>query len=144
MKLVLDNNAMIHEFFEDSRLIGIMVPVQDYQFCWLLNKILGIDLRINAENEIKLIKKSREYFFSIFEYIEPDGFLTHFIYDNKNDGEYLLPEFKHLDYLWLMKGDRIRDDEVQEKIHAVKNIQTVQLVAELTNEKIKNKGHLIF
>jgi hypothetical protein len=63
---------------------------------------------------------------------------------NQFDGEYLLPEFKHLDFLWLMKGDEVSDDSLQETIQTIKAINSVQLVLELTNEKIKNKEHLVF
>jgi hypothetical protein len=44
-----------------------------------------------------------------------------------------------------MKGDAITASEtLQQKIDSVKTISGVQLVLELTNEKIKNKEHLIF
>ena len=34
MKLVLDQEELTNCFFEDCRLLGIMAPVKDYQFCW--------------------------------------------------------------------------------------------------------------
>ena len=68
----------------------------------------------------------------------------HYIYNNQFDGEYLLPEFKHLDFLWLLKGDIVSTDYLQEVTREIRSISGVQLVTELTNEKIKNKGHLIF
>jgi hypothetical protein len=43
-----------------------------------------------------------------------------------------------------MKGDEITDDTLQETIQIIKAISNVQLVVELTNEKIKNKEHLVF
>ena len=46
--------------------------------------------------------------------------------------EYLLPEFKHLDFLWLMKGDEVCDEAMQETIQTIRSIPQVQLVAELT------------
>ena len=84
------------------------------------------------------------YFFSIFTYPEPAGSLVHYLYNNQFDGEYLLPEFKHLDFLWLMKGDVISEETVQAMIQSVRQINGVQLVMELSQDKIKNKGHLIF
>jgi hypothetical protein len=104
-----------------------------------------MDFRVNNEIEIQLTRKKRNYFFAVYEYNEPTGSLSHYIYNNRFDGEYLLPEFKHLDFLWLMKGDAITASEtLQQKIDSVKTISGVQLVLELTNEKIKNKEHLIF
>src|SRR5437868_4236320 len=144
MKLALDNNELTRDFFEDSRLLGIMAPIKDYQLCWHLNSLLGVDFRINHHIEIQLTKKKRNYFFTVFEFLDPTGSLCHYLYNNRFDGEYLLPEFKHLDFLWLMKGDIVTEQTLQETIGNLRNIIGVQLVTELTNEKIKHKEHLVF
>lgn len=144
MKLLLNTKELTEVFFEETRLLGIMAPVKDYQICWHMNNSMGMDLRINHEIEIQLPKKKRNYFFSVFEFCEPTGSLAHFVYNNQFDGEYLLPEFKHLDFLWLMKGDIVSDELLQQKISTIRAINAVQLVLELTNEKIKNKEHLVF
>lgn len=144
MKLSLNNADLTDGFFEETRLLGIMAPVKKYSFCWRLNKLLGIDFRINNEIEIQLAKKSRFYFFAVYEYPEPTNCLVHYLYNNQFDGEYLLPEFRHLDFLWLLKGDTVNDDMLDELIQSVKVVPGVQLVVELTNEKIKHKEHLVF
>ncbi len=144
MKLKLDFDEMADDFFDNTRLMGIVAPVKNYQFCWQLNQLLRLDFRINNDIEIQLFKKQRNYYFSIFEYREPNSSLVHYLYNNQFDGEYLLPEFRHLDFLWLLKGDLVADDFLQNLLTAIKSINSVQLVTELTNEKIKNKGHLIF
>ena len=144
LKLSINNQELAEAFFEDTRLLGIMIPVKDYQFCWQLNNLLGMDFRINHELEIGLKKKKRDYYFSIFEYRVPTGSLSHYLYNNQFEGEYLLPEFKHLDFLWLMKDDVVSDNDLQKIINPVREIAGVQLVVELTNEKIKNKEHLVF
>jgi len=144
MKLKLDLDELANDFFDNTRLAGIVAPLKSYQFCWHLNHLLHFDFRINNDIEIQLQKKKRNYYFSVFEYREPTGSLVHYLYNNQYDGEYLLPEFRHLDFLWLMKGDIVADAFFQQILGSVKTISGVQLVMELTNEKIKNKGHLIF
>jgi len=144
MKLKLDFDEMADDFFDNTRLMGIVAPVKNYQFCWQLNQLLRLDFRINNDIEIQLFKKQRNYYFSIFEYREPNSSLVHYLYNNQFDGEYLLPEFRHLDFLWLLKGDLVADEFLQNLLTAIKSINSVQLVTELTNEKIRNKGHLIF
>jgi hypothetical protein len=144
MKLKLDSEWMAEDFFEDTRLLGIVAPVKHYQLCWLLNQLFRFNFRMNNEIEIQLSKKQRKYFFPVYQYAEPNSSLVHYLYNNQHDGEYLLPEFKHLDFLWLMKGDNVETGIVNDMIHSIKSINGVQLVIELTNEKIKNKGHLIF
>ena len=146
MKLRIDNETLAQEFFEDSILLGIVAPVKDYQLSWQLNQLLGFDFRLNNDFEIQLKRKTRTYFFSIYEYNIPAVSLTHYLYNNQFDGEYLLPEFKHLDFLWLIKGEGepVSSEEQKNLIQSIKMLPGVQLVIEMTNEKIKNKQHLIF
>ena len=144
MKLVLDTKDLTDDFFEETRLLGIMAPVKDYQFCWQVNNLMGVDFRINNDIEIQLTKRQRNYFFAVYEYVEPTTSLVHYLYNNQFDGEYLLPEFKHLDFLWLLKGDLVTGESLDQLIRSVKTLPGVQLVVELTNEKIKNKEHLVF
>lgn len=144
MRYTLENKDLANEFFDETRLLGVMSSIKDYQLCWHLNSILGMDFRINNEIEIQLSRKGRNYFFAVYEYNEPTKFLSHYVYNNQFDGEYLLPEFKHLDYIWLLKGDLVTDEELNQLANTIRSINSVQLVVELTNEKIKNKEHLIF
>ena len=143
-KLILDTQDITDGFFEDTRLLGIMAPMKDYLFCWQINNMLDVDFRVNNDIEIQLKKKNRNYFFSLYEFHEPTTSLEHYIYNNQFDGEYLLPEFKHLDFLWLMKGDVVTDEMLKQRTESIRSINGVQLVVELTNEKIRHKEHLIF
>lgn len=144
MKLRIDNNLMVDEFFSDTLLLGIVAPMEQYRFCWHMNQWLNFDLRINNNIEIQLNKKDRKYFFSIYEYGELLGTIKHYIYNNEDDGEYLLPEFKHLDFLWLIKDHAMQENEKEMLIKSIRHMPQVQLITEMTNEKIRNKQHLIF
>ena len=142
-KYILDNNLVAEAFFEEASLLGIMAPMPGYQFCSLLKSSLGIGFRNDSASEICLTRKDRKYYFSVFRYSEPSSSMEHYIYNNKFDGEYLLPEFKHLDFVWLIHGPNPDPIQVQELINTLKQINGLQLIVELTNEKIKNKQHLI-
>ena len=144
MKLKIDTETLIDDFFDSARLFGIVAPVKDYLFSWHINQTLGFKLRINHSIEIQLKKKDRNYFFPIYEFPVSGCCMVHYLYNNRDDGEYLLPEFKHLDYLWLAKGEPMEADEVQVFQQSLKLLPSVQLVTEMTNEKIKNKQFLIF
>jgi len=144
MKLKIDNETLAQEFFEDSLLLGIVAPIKDYQFSWQLNQILGFNFRVNNDFEIQLSKRDRKYFFAIYEYAVPSTCLVHYLYNNQFDGEYLLPEFKHLDFLWLIKGETVSPEELKSLMQSIRSLPGVQLVNEMTNEKIKHKQHLIF
>ena len=144
MKLKLDVDELNEDFFEETRLLGITATIKNYQFCMQLNASLGYDFGLNPELEIQLHKKNRNYFFSIYQFQEYNSPLTHYLYQNQYDGEYLLPEFKHMDFLWLMKYDWVDDEKCNWIKNTVRNLSGVQLVAELTNEQIKNKGNMVF
>lgn len=142
-KLVLNTEALTEMFFDEACLLGIMAPIRDYQFVWHLNAHLGLDFRIN-DLEIALVRKKRQYFFKVYEYRRTESMLEHYLYVNKFDGEYLLPEFKHLDFLWLMKGDEIDPNWLEETMQAIRGTNSVQLVANLSIEQVKNRENLLF
>jgi hypothetical protein len=144
MKLRLDNDELTSDFFGDTRLLGIVAPVKSYQFCWQLNNHLRFDFRINNQIEIQLAKKQRKYFFHVYECPEACNTLVHYLYSNQHDGEYLLPEFRHLDFLWLLKGDAVSEEMLSDLVRSIKTLPPVQLVTELTQDKIRHKEHLIF
>jgi hypothetical protein len=144
MKLKIDNDQLAEEFFENVVLLGIVAPIKDYQFSWQLNEVLDLNFRVNHDIEIELTKKNRKYFFSIYEYAVPSTSITHYLYNNQHDGEYLLPEFKHLDFVWLIKTEMVESNYLKELTESIKALPGVQLVTEMTHEKIKNKQHLIF
>src|SRR5919199_5892225 len=128
MKLILDNEAITDDFFTDTRLIGIMAPIKNYQFCWQLNNLLGYNFRLNTEIDKQLRRKNRQYFFSVYQH-EENNFLKYYLFHNHCDGEYLLPEFKHMDFLWLMKGDSVDDEKFTSIVSLVKSMPCVQMVA---------------
>ncbi len=144
MKLKLDQSNFNEDFFDTTRLLGIIAPIKNYFFCWQVNSVLGTEFKLNNEIEIQLTRKKRDYFFNVYEFNEPETALTHYIYHNHFDGEYLLPEFRNMDFLWLMKGELVDEEKCNWIINAIKTITGVQLVAELTNEKIKNKENMVF
>ena len=144
MKLKLNIDELNEDFFDDTRLLGIIAPIKSHQFCLQLNNQLGHQFRLNPAIEIHLKKKERSYYFSIYESKEPNSFLVHYLYHNHCDGEYLLPEFRHMDFLWLTKGDFVDDEKCNWINQTVKALNGVQMVAELTNEQIKNKVNMVF
>jgi hypothetical protein len=54
---------MTDDFFEDTRLLGIVAPVKDYQLVLQLNNRLRFAFRNNSDLEIQLTKRQRKYFF---------------------------------------------------------------------------------
>lgn len=143
-KLCLDVDILTDDFFEDTRLLGIIATMKNYRFCWHINNALSYHFRLNPEIEVQLKRRDRNYYFRVYEHTVRNSFISHYIYHNSHDGEYLLPEFKHIDFLWLIKNESCDTNQCTELIASVKKLGGIQLVTELTNEKIRNKKHLIF
>ncbi|MEN9962938.1 MAG: hypothetical protein RL582_33 [Bacteroidota bacterium] len=144
MKLKINIESLADEFFEETHIMGIVASLKNYQFVWQLNETLGYTFKLNTELEIEVVRKSRKYFFSVYEYRIPSTTLTHYLYHNQNAGEYLLPEFRNLDFLWLIKGDEVNNAELSSLKQSLRDLPSVQFVDEMNHEKIKNKDHLIF
>ena len=143
-KPAVDNDLLIEEFFGDICLIGVMAPMRGYQFCGELNVTFRMKFELSNEIRIQLIRKKRDYFFDVYEYHEPTGTLSYFVYNNKSEGEYLLPELRHFDYLLMMKGDVVSGDQLEQTMNVLKVINGVQLVTTITHDKIEKKENLVF
>jgi hypothetical protein len=151
-KLVtLDWDDSTNSFFEDAKMLGVVAPLNDYYFIWHVNALLGYRFRAIPEATIQLLKrksvqkkqKAMDFFFSVFEYNVPGYALQHLIYHNQNKGEPLLPDYKHIDFIWLMKGDFEYDEDARELVQALKSINGVQLVTEIPIDKVRKKEHLV-
>lgn len=135
---------MMDRFYDETRLMGIVAPMEAYKFCWQINRLLNFDFRIVPEMELSMSKKGRNYFFSMYVYSQPASSVSHFLYSNHDDGEYLLPELKHFDYLWLVRFNKVDEDEMKLFIDSLRTIPVFQMVTELSIEKIKNRENLFF
>jgi hypothetical protein len=142
-KLTIDNDQIAEEYFADARLFGIQCPLEPHRFVWLINRQFLYNFRYQVGAEIEVSKRGRNFRYSIFQCKESQLEVMHLIYANHSDGEYLLSELRYFDYLWLMKGE-LPDETLPNLIlNELKNIDPIQLVTELTKEKIVNKMQLV-
>lgn len=144
MKYKLDNSFVHTDFFEETRLFGIVSSFKNYRFCWELNGLFGYNFKLNPEIEIELLRKGRKYYFPVYESRNIENTIAHYLYYNLNDGEYLLPEFKHINFLWLMKGEITFEEKITNLIHLLGKIKGIQLVTELKQELIVDKNNMLF
>ncbi|HSK13961.1 MAG TPA: IPExxxVDY family protein [Phnomibacter sp.] len=142
-KLIIDNNQIAEAFFEDARLLGIQCPVEPHRFVWMVNRAFGYHFQYQPDGEIKLTSQKRDYQYPVYRCQEENMELFHLLYVNEDDGKNLLPELKHIDFLWLMKGELPNEAFLQTIMRELRALDSVQLVLELTNEKIRNKEHLV-
>ncbi|QJB34192.1 IPExxxVDY family protein [Chitinophaga oryzae] len=144
LKLKLDQEQLVEDFFENTHLIGIASSARDYQLCWQINRQLHTNFRVNNLLEITLSKKNRSFHFTVMEFHEPTNSVSHYFYNNHCQAEFLLPELKHIHFLWMIKGDYYQADDVKKLLEQLRLVPLVQLVSLLDTREIKNKMNLIF
>ncbi len=142
-KLVIDNALIAEEYFEHAHLLGIQCAAEPHRFVWLINRHFAFDFRYQNGSEIELTKQQRNFRYPIFRFSETHLMVEHLIYTHQHDGEYLLPELRHTDFLWLVKGESIDAAFMNLLETEIRKVPQVQLVTALSNEKIKNKQHLV-
>ncbi|HEY0299362.1 MAG TPA: IPExxxVDY family protein [Arachidicoccus sp.] len=142
--LILDVTDSYEEFFEDAILIGIVTSHKSYKFCLRLNKTLNFNFRLNTDIVIELKKKKRIYHFPVYQSDVRHSLIKHYLYDNRNDGEVLLPEFKNIDFVWLIKGDINYGSQLSEMLQIINSMDGIQLATEIEHHNLPNKENLIF
>lgn len=143
-KLKLDNDQLADDFFAATQLISIVASEKDYQLCWQINQVLGFNFRVNNELEIKWTKNRKTFYCTVFEYSEPMKSTVHYLYNNHCNAEFLLPELKHIDFIWLIKGGYYQADETSRLIERLRTVPGIQLATPLPPAAIRNKQNLIF
>jgi hypothetical protein len=143
-KLTLNTNIIVESFFEDAHLFGIVSTIKDYKLCWYINKQLGYNFRLCTDINVCITRSNRQYEFKIFEFIEPVLHQSHYIYNNLNDGEYLLPELKNFDFIWLVKADYFEEDLKETFTKLLNSLPEIRLAQVVDTHLLKNKKNLIF
>jgi hypothetical protein len=138
-RMVLDNEELIEEFFEEAKLIAIVSPVVSYKFVWHINQALSMDFAYSLENEVNV----KDQYFSVYEWIDTNKLIEHYIFSNRNSKQYLLEEAKNIDFIWLIKGNARIDEIQQDVLHNLAYLQIVNHQFPLDPNQLKSKHHLI-
>lgn len=144
LRLKLDMDTIAEDFFSGTYLLGLMTLVKDYKISLALNKSLHFDLRLKPEMEIKLHRRNRMYYFEVHEYQDFYNRIQYYLYHNQHQGEYLLPEYRHLDYLLLIRGEGPLQHGTTPLEQVLRQLPEVQLVVSLTEENIASRSNLVF
>jgi hypothetical protein len=84
------------------------------------------------------------YYFNIYSFDDKDSNISHVLYENESKGEYLVPEFKHLDYIWLLRfEDEISITSRDLILDRLRQLDIIQLATFMQLEIIKSKENLI-
>lgn len=139
-KFTLDTN----DFEEvDFLLIGISSHAKVYRLCWSLNQVMNLKLT-NSNQPIELIetKKKLKNSFEVYDYTDEESRIHFFVIPNKSPNGFLLPEFKHVDYIMLLKENLIIN--LDDLIAKVRLSDQVLTAFEIPVEDVKSIENLLF
>jgi hypothetical protein len=142
MKLSLDNLSMVDDFLDSTHFLGIVAPMKGYQFCWSLNHYLGMDFRYLVNERVEMRRSDRRFDLNLYHY-QSEQDHEHTIYQNQYDGRLLFTEFKHLDFIWMIRMEEYQKDLIPDLIESLKSMDTIQLVTTIHEGQFKNPENLI-
>jgi hypothetical protein len=139
-KLTLD-----FEFEYDFHLLGLSCHLSDYRIAWIINQALSIDLE--RKNDIELImgkNKEEVGFFSLYQYDNPEQYITINLISNRCTKGSFCNELKEIDYfvqLWLPDSGV---HELSEIHQSLKHSSYVNAAIALQVESLKSRNNFIF
>ena len=142
-KLLIEND---YDFF----LFGISCPEKPYRLCWALNNQLKITFskskdmevlsHITSKHEKNQFEQSK---FPVFTYHNEEMFTDYHLIVNKTEHKFLVPEYRHADYLLMVQGG-MPFSEKNFILKKIKEVAFVQTSFEIDPKKIKSKENLVF
>jgi len=123
-------------------LLGIVTQLRDYQLCWHLNKMMNFEMKMMNDLEITHKKKNKTALFSWFKYEDELDKLMVYLISNRHSGEYLLPEMKQADFIFMVQGE-VTEERRKEIFNGIKQINAVQLTIDIKYNKLKSKANLV-
>lgn len=142
-KLRLNTESALENFFRDTCILGIISSQKQFRLCWHINQFLDFNFRLNSELEALIQKKRKYCFFQIYECSEPIRSTLHYLYSNHYKGEFLIPELKNIDYVWLLKGSYYGENELNLLMNDIRRLDMVQMVTRLQISDIKGRDNLV-
>jgi len=138
----LDNDSLSDIFLDDARLLGLVSAAKDYQLCLQVNNTLQFDFRLDKNLEVRMKKGRKNCYYNVFVFNESMKSVNHYLFNNHFRTDFLLPELKQFDCLWLVKGDYYHTGELKQLIELVREIECIRLAAELPLSEVKNRSNL--
>jgi hypothetical protein len=127
----------------DFLLIGISSHAKIYRLCWSLNQTMQLKL-VNSNAVIELIdpRKKIKNSFEVYDYMDEELRIHFHVIPNKSANGFLLPEFKHVDYIMLLKENIIINlDDVIAKLRLSDQVLTA---FEIKIGDVKSVENLLF
>jgi len=124
-------------------IIGISSHENDYRLSWAINSQLGFKFSRTANLELFNEKIQEKQIFSVFSHIEEEYELKYYLVSNTGENGFLLPEYRNVDFLFLIQGE-ISENELDKLLAQLKKIEIIRLAFQISNLPAKSLEKLVF
>lgn len=138
-RLILDDSFLEEEFFEDVVLIGIVCARKPHQLAWFLREYTGYLFERN--HDYQNIKD--DLIFPVFYLEDQLQFIEHFLFTNRIQKEFLMPEAKNIDFIWMIKSSMQRLTLRDKILPHLKNIPCIDYAFEINPTALKSRQVLV-
>ncbi len=127
----------------DFSLIGISSHSKDYRLCWSVNNVLGTSFVKKDDLKVELLKSHEISLFSFYEHEDEENFNIQYIISNTGTSGNLLPEYRNLDYFWMIKGNFTKQN-MHDLLDKLAKVESIIACLEIDVSGLKSKQNLIF
>lgn len=127
----------------DFHIIGISSHENDYRLSWAINSYLNLNLSRTSDLPVIHQKTGETDNFSVFSFTDDDELNRFDLVSNRCHNGFLLPEFKNVDYFFLIHGE-IAPSELTNLLTRLKQVEIITLAFSIPDLSTKSKEKLLF
>jgi len=127
----------------EFEVISIVSSMKDYRLCWLINKHLGIEFARTDDLEIPQPRSKKTGCFARYVLKDEVEKMDYFLMANKDNGIFLLPELKTVDYIIKLEG-YLKEEVKEQWLQELKQIPFLEAVFGNPLHELKSKDNLLF
>lgn len=140
----MKKSKLVIDYEYDFELVGIRSSGKGYKLAWEINTSLGIHL-VRQPDLVVGFKKAEEKKFSFYAHETRINRLKLFKnkpVDTDHGKYYLVPEFPHFDFIFLIQIDDVTQRETI--ANQLRQIASIEMVSSIPLEGLKSKSNFIF
>ncbi len=134
-KLVLNQSAMIDDFFENVEMLSLLSAYEPYHLAWHLNRSFPVDFVRDDTRDIQ----HGGHTYIAYRYIDEINHIEHTLFATRNKTNYILPELKRIDFIWMIQGGHLVAHFIRDIPVLIKKISGVSDCRKILHENISNR-----
>ncbi len=127
----------------DFYIIGISSHENDYRLSWAINSQLQFKLSKTSDLNITSDKTGDINTFAVFSFTDENGLFRYDLISNRCHDGFLLPEYKNVDYFFLIHGEATQQ-ETENLLIRLKQVEIITLAFSIDGLSSKSMEKLLF